>query len=257
MVAPGIENWNIGREMLLSDRPYDISAGFPVLKPSSLSANERRRTTDTIKLALQCAQEALDNQDEIQSSDPELTSVFASSSGDLNIVDKILTALTMQGKPVSPTHFHNSVHNAPAGYWSIATGSSAATTSISAGVETFSAGLLEAVTQVIVDQHPVLLIAYDFVPPTVMRNHLKLSASMGVAMLLTPAQYHYSLLVDIENSNSTATTMDDAGFEQLRQSNPVAYSLPLLNSIAQKQSTSIKLPYLHGQRLQLQLQYND
>jgi len=102
LVAPGIESWECGRDLLASGGHYEISAEFPVLKPSSLSANEKRRTTDTIKLALQCAQDAMTDQSVVEVSDPELTSVFACSSGDLNIVDSILSALTLPGKPVSP-----------------------------------------------------------------------------------------------------------------------------------------------------------
>ena len=257
LVAPGIESWENGRRLLLSGQPYDISAEFPVLKPSSLSANERRRTTETIKLALQCAQDAMLDQSMVQASDPDLTSVFASSSGDLNIVDKILTALTLPGKPVSPTQFHNSVHNAPAGYWSIATGSRATTTSIAAGDETFSAGLLEAMSQVVVDEHPVLLIAYDLVPPLVFRSQKRIMASVGVAMLLVPEHSHCSLSAGIIDGGASATTMNDDGLEQLRLANPAAQCLPLLQSIAQMRSATINLPYLHGQGLELRLQCND
>ena len=257
MLAPGIESWESGSKLLMSDSPYDISAEFPALKPSSLSANERRRTTDAIKLALQCAQDAMDDQTEVKASDSDLTSVFACSSGDLNIVDKILTALTLPGKPVSPTQFHNSVHNAPAGYWSIATGSRAATTSLAAGDVTFSVGLLEAMSQVIVDKHPVLLIAYDLVPPLVFLSQKQIMASVGVAMLLVPEPARYSLSAGIKDRSATATTMNDAGFEHLRLANPVAQCLPLLQSIAQMQSATISLPYLHGQGLELRLQCND
>ena len=257
LVAPGIESWENGSKRLMSDSPYDISAELPALKPSSLSANERRRTTETIKLALQCAQDAMLDQSMVQASDPDLTSVFASSSGDLNIVDKILTALTLPGKPVSPTQFHNSVHNAPAGYWSIATGSRAATTSIAAGDATFSVGLLEAMSQVVVDEHPVLLIAYDLVPPPVFLSQKQITASIGVAMLLVPEPTRYRLSAGINDRGGTVSTMNDAGFEQLRQANPAAQCLPLLQSIAQMQSASISLPYLHEQGLELRLQCND
>lgn len=257
MVAPGIDSWSSGRKLLSSGNAYDITAEFLALKPSSLSANERRRTTETIKLALQCAQDAMDDQTEVKASDPDLTSVFASSSGDLNIVDKILTALTLPGKPVSPTHFHNSVHNAPAGYWSIATASRAASSSIAAGPQTFSAGLLEAMTQVIIDRHPVLLIAYDLMSPSVLRSHSQVKASFGAAILLVPEPTRYSLSTEIRDAAVSVSTMQEPGFEQLRQANPAAICLPLLQNIAQKQSAMINLPYLHGQGLELSLVCND
>ena len=49
---------------------------------------------------------------------------------------------------ISPTRFHNSVHNAAAGYWGIATGATAAANALCAYDASFGAGLLEALTQV-------------------------------------------------------------------------------------------------------------
>jgi hypothetical protein len=50
--------------------------------------------------------------------------VFGSSDGDGTVLLRLLSALRGH-QPVSPTQFHNSVHNAPAGYWSIGPGSQA------------------------------------------------------------------------------------------------------------------------------------
>ena len=47
-------------------------------------------------------------------------------------------------RELSPTRFHNSVHNAPAGYWSIATQSREPSTSLCRDDESFQAALLEA-----------------------------------------------------------------------------------------------------------------
>ncbi len=257
IVAPGIESWQAGRQSLISDKDYSITADFPVLKPDFLSANERRRMTDTIKLALQCAQDAMSGQTEITSHDTKLASVFACSCGDLGVVDKILNTLMLPGKPVSPTHFHNSVHNAPAGYWSIATGSSAATNSIAAGEHTFSAGLLEAVTRVHAENQPVLLIVYDSLPPEVLINHQSIKVAFGMAMLIVPSPGEFSLTLEIQDGNSPLSKMDCPGFEQLRQANPAAHCLPLLQSIAMYQSAKICLPYLHDRQLALELIVND
>ena len=51
---------------------------------------------------------------------------------------------------LSPTRFHNSVHNAPAGYWGIATGAMAAVDGLCAFDASFAAGLLEAATRLAV-----------------------------------------------------------------------------------------------------------
>ena len=252
LVAPGIENWQSGKDVLIADRNYDVSADFPVLKPAALSANERRRTTDTIKIALDCGQQAITSFDGAATEfleDPDLTSVFASSCGDLNVVDKILTTLTLPGKPVSPTQFHNSVHNAPAGYWSISSKSTAASTSIAAGDNTFSVGFLEAMTQVIMNEHAVLFVAYDIVPPPLLKNHRQVTASYGVALLLLPELTQWSLSAEVNIKDPSITTMQNKGLEQLRTANPAANSLPLLHVIANKQSVRLCLPYLHEQGL--------
>ena len=51
-----------------------------------------------------------------------LPSVFASTHGDLAITDYMCETLATDPTAVSPTKFHNSVHNAAAGYWTIGYG---------------------------------------------------------------------------------------------------------------------------------------
>ena len=73
--------------------------------------------------------------------------------------------LATDGREVSPTRFHNSVHNAPSGYWAVATGSREPSTSLCAYDASFAAGLLEAAAQATVDDRPVTLVAYDLPYP--------------------------------------------------------------------------------------------
>jgi len=145
----------IGREQALPVRCCETqwqTGEFPKLAPQLLPANERRRTTSFIKLALQVA-------DEAKLADKQLPAVFASSNGDFHISDNICNTLSGDPKYISPTQFHNSVHNAAAGYWAIAAKSQAASTSISTGNSTFSSGLLESLTQVLFQQEDVLYVA--------------------------------------------------------------------------------------------------
>ena len=62
---------------------------------------------------------------------------------------------------MSPTKFHNSVHNAAAGYWTIGTGCMAPSNSLSGYECSFAAGLLEAAAQCAADRRPVLLVGFD------------------------------------------------------------------------------------------------
>jgi hypothetical protein len=246
-------DWPTGRSWLSDSQAYDPGMAMPELKPGLLPANERRRTTAHIKLALQVAQEALDDW---QGGTEDLATVFSSSDADLDIVDKILSSLNLPGSPVSPTHFHNSVHNAAAGYWSIATGSHAPSTSLSANEASFAAGLLEAACQVNEEQRPVLLVAYDMPPPATLAPFCPVNAPFGVALVLTPedvssARVRMGLELLFHEDESNA--MGDAGLETLRNTVPAARSLPLLALLANEVSGTVTLPGLAGQVLRLEL----
>ena len=119
--GPGLAGWVTSEPVLAGVQDYVGSDVDP--PPSSLlSATERRRTGVAARLALIVAQHA----SEMAGIAPgAIPSVFATSNGDGAVVHSILEALAAD-QPVSPTQFHNSVHNTAAGYWSIATASQTA-----------------------------------------------------------------------------------------------------------------------------------
>ena len=90
-----------------------------------------------------------------------LPSVFGSAHGDLHITDAICGTLARTPALTSPTKFHNSVHNAAAGYWTIATGCMKPYTALAANECTFGQGLLESAAQALSEHTPVLLVVYD------------------------------------------------------------------------------------------------
>jgi hypothetical protein len=251
ITAPGMNNWQEARQIFSAPAQYSPK---PLAKklPTLLPPNESRRASRVTQLAISAALQTASS-DELQ----QCLQVFSSSNGDLNIFHRISQALSMAGRPVSPTLFHNSVHNAPAGYWSIATKSQAATTSISAAEATFSAALLEAVTQVQLEAHPVLLVAYDAVPPATLKPHKRVATAFAVAMLLVPGKAEFSVTLEIENGELSRDMMSEQGFEFLRQTNPASKCLPLLEKLARKQSSTILLPYLYQQSLRLNLNCHD
>ncbi len=256
VMAPGLAGWRESLPVLRGEQPYEATA-LSTLKPDRLQPNERRRTTQTIKLALVCADDAL-GQVEPPS---ELLSVFASSEGDLDILNQICLALTQPDRPVSPTQFHNSVHNAPAGYWSIACGFRQASTSIAAGEGTFASGLLEAALQAQDEARPVLLVAYDIASPEPLRRLIPHDRSLAVALLLSPADSgipNESALARLRLTlqpagGSEETSLDNAALEQLRLAQPSGRALPLLQSLAQGRADQIRLPYLPELGLQVEL----
>jgi hypothetical protein len=242
VLAPGLPGWAASQAILAGEKPY-ISAPLATTTLTLLPANERRRVTATIKLALQVAQETL-----AAASDPPLANlrtVFASSGGDSEVLDNICTALTEPERPVSPVHFHQSVHNTPAGYWSIATGCRQASQSLSAYDGSFAAGLLDAAALAWADTAPVLLIAYDLPLPFPLSARRQIVAPFAAALLLNPATDHddrCGLIRLALTAAEAVTPLADAGLEALRQANPAARSLPLLCALAGQRWGRVALP---------------
>ena len=249
IAAPGLQGWAQASAVLGGTQAY-TPADMPKYAPNLLPPNERRRATSVCRLAFQAAEEALQ-----QAGLPpeQLAAVFASSSGDLEVLNLICAVLATPERQVSPTHFHNSVHNAPAGYWSIATHSRMPSTSLSSFEASAAAGLLEAATLCAAEQMPVLLVAYDIPPPEPLLAKRPVVAPFGAALVLTPAasaRSRWRLELDC-GSAAAPSAMRDAQLERLRQGNPAARILPLLALMARDENGSAALPAAAGSVVQI------
>lgn len=259
ILGPGMPDWHQSVALLDGSEVCELLP-LQMTAPTSLPANERRRASRLSKMALRVAEQAMAGSD-LDTMDQ--ATVFASSCGDLDIVDKICTALTLDDKPVSPTQFHNSVHNAQAGYWAIANQVYQASSSISAYTGSFSAGLLEAVTIVNVEQIPVLLVVYDRPAPGVLYSSAPSRFEFATALLLVPEQRMGAMacmqlaLQEPVPREEVHTLCHSTVLEELRLGCPAARSLPLLESLARKQAGSIVLPYLSGLDLLVSLDVYD
>ena len=58
LLAAGLEGWPAGREVLAGTRPFDPDR-VPDPDAALLPANERRRSSDCVRWAVQVAQEAM------------------------------------------------------------------------------------------------------------------------------------------------------------------------------------------------------
>ncbi|MBB1473428.1 beta-ketoacyl synthase chain length factor [Luteimonas sp. MC1782] len=130
--------------------------GKPVAR--LLAPNERRRAPPSVAVALDVAQAACDAAGRAPA---DLPSVFTSTHGDLGITDYMCATLVSDPRALSPTRFHNSVHNAAAGYWTIGAGCLHPATALTAYRASFAQGLLEALSQLACGDPAVLLVAYD------------------------------------------------------------------------------------------------
>jgi beta-ketoacyl synthase-like protein len=250
LVGPGLRGWQASRAVLAGTEPYQ-PAPAAVSASALLPPAERRRTGMPVKLALAAGEEAFAS---ARRDVAATAAVFASSSGDCDNLHQLLEVLATPEKQVSPTRFHNSVHNVVAGYWSIATQSRAASTSLCCRDATFAAGLLETASQVAAGGAPVALIAYDHPYPEPLNSVRRIRGEFGTALVLAPQETDRSVsLLDVAfvPQPVTATGVADAGLEALRSGVPAARSLPLLAALARGSSETIILEYVTGTHLRV------
>ena len=210
----------------------------PLLPPA-----ERRRTGVPVKIALAVAQEACVNAGR---DGADIATVFTSSGGDGDNVHEILQTLASTEREVSPTRFHNAVHNAPAGYWSIATRSCEPSTSLCGYDASFATGLLDAATQVASQERITLLVAYDHPYPEPFHSRRPLGDAFAAALVLVPhstPRCLATLRIEFDAKHAAPTTMTEGDLEKLRASVPAARSLPLLAAFASDQAAAVVLEY--------------
>ncbi len=228
--APGWANWHEGRAGLRGELQADPAVIKP--NPALLAAAERRRAPLPVLLACEVAAQACA---ESGHAIDTLASVFVSTHGDLIITDYMCSTLASAPRELSPIKFHNSVHNAPAGYWTIAANCHAASTSISSWHSSFAVALFEAAVQANADHLPVLLAAYDTDSPGPLAEVSPASTIFGVAMVVSPARDHdASLRLHFNAQTRAEASMDlPAAFAGMSERNPMAtQSLPLLAALA-------------------------
>ena len=249
LIAPGLSGWAASAPILAGKTDY-VAAPLSIPVLEILPPAERRRTPTVVKLAIAAGCEALANANQPAA---QTASVFTSSGGDGDVIHQICDTLTQPDREVSPTRFHNSVHNAPAGYWGIATGAREPSTSLCAFDASFAAGLIEAATQVCVDGRKVLLVAYDAPYPEPINGVRRISAGVGIALLLSPQRSAQSLSeieISLVPNNTPITKLAQPDLENFRATVPAARALPLLASIAKNERAQIITEYLGDHALQ-------
>ena len=246
LLGPGLIDWPSSQAALSGREAYQPQKTvIPV--PQLLPAAERRRCGDIVKLALATSLEAIAM---AKTNVTALPSVFSSSHGDGHNCHIICEMLASDDRQISPTRFHNSVHNAAAGYWSIATGTMATSSVLCAFDASFGAGLLEAMTQVIVDNTRCVLMANDTDYPEPLQSVRPLVDMMGIALVLAPQRGSQSIAqLAVGITGEAAESFEDAALEHLRRTIPAARGLPLLRAIAQGGMRRVVLDYLDYTRL--------
>lgn len=245
LIAPGLPDWATATAVLRGEQAHAaVPTVLPV--PELLPPAERRRASRVIKLSLGVGLEAVKQAGADAST---LATVFAASGADGHNCHALCEQLAGEDRQISPTRFHNSVHNAAAGYWGIATRSMAPCQVIGAFDASLGAGLLDALAQVAVDGQPVLLVAYDSEYPEPLHAKRDTPDCGGVALLLSPRSEGALGSITVTPTTDAAESLTEASLESLRRSIPAMRALPLLRRIARGESGMAVLDYLAPMQL--------
>ena len=224
----GLPSWRHACDFVATGALPEGAASKP--SPQLLPANERRRAPESVAVALEVALAACT----AAGRDPAtLPSVFTSTHGDLSITDYTCATLASDPAAISPTKFHNSVHNAAAGYWTIGAHCMQAATAISAYDASFAEGLLEAMMQLAAGAEAVLLVGYDTGATGPLRSVHDSSGLLGGALVLSRDGRGPRIdisLGDISLGDGEAGAPGTLGKRCAR--NPMAPMLPLFDALA-------------------------
>lgn len=245
IAAPGLPNWPALVAALAGAAIEDSALPQP---PQLLSPRERRRAPAAVRLSFPAAEEACAMAG-LAVSEP--VAVFSSGMGDLDITDYLCRSLVDAPEQLSPTRFHNSVHNAASGYWSIGAGATGDVTAMSGWRDSALAGLIEAMCRVVCEPRPLLLVIYDDVAPATMSDLWTAGSPFAAALVLAPAGTPGAMArfsVDTVATPS-ATVLRPAWLQSWVDGNPAARVLPLLARIADPCPEPVVLPAEQGPSL--------
>lgn len=246
-------NWQDLQNLLANHEWQDDGAKGP--KPEIIPANERRRAPLPVRLAVESSWQAT-QQSTFQAED--LSCVFVSALGDTQLTDYMCKVLAGENKQLSPTKFHNSVHNAAAGYWTISTGCMQAANSVAGYEESVSLALLEALTQINLEQQPVLLTFYDAPVSKVLQDLLKNEYPFAVSLVIVPEQADCAgqkISVSVQNREQKWSELESTNntLRAIYEATPTARILALLEKYGKGEVTQLSMPLSQTTSLDIRL----
>lgn len=244
VIGPGLAGWASSSPVLRGEARY-VEAELALAAPALASARERRRASPSVRLALNAAEDAL-SQSAIGAKD--LAAVFGSANSDGMTLHHLLESLADPNGMVSPTQFHNSVHNAAIGYWSIGTGSHLAGSSLAAHDYTFAAAMLKSAVHVRSERLPVIMVAFDMPFPEPLHSVRPHTDGFGVSLILTPAPTPNSVarMAVSWSAAGPDRAISEPRTDALRRlwlGNPAGRAVPLLEAVARGEDAEIALRY--------------
>lgn len=226
------------------------------LQPELIPPRERRRAPQFVKMAVEVMLQAC----RMAGMEPgRPAAVFASQMSDMDTTDYICRVLAQSPELVSPTRFHNSVHNAAVGYWSIATANRAPANAIAAFEHSVPLGLLEAAAQVAAEKTPVLVVVQDSAPPAPFDYICPGARSFAAALLLAPPGSSRGPLARCRLRTAPAAVDWPAlppGLPEGLANNVSARILPLLLAVGRLSTAETGIAYPLAEELSLELAVN-
>lgn len=195
----------------------------------------RRRTSLTTKMAITAAKQACD---EAEVDTGKLPSVFASLGGEIQVTDALCRMLPDPDELLSPTQFHNSVHNTTAGYWGILTHCQAPTSAIAAVDDTFAMGLVEAWSQLQQTAGDILLVCYDEEWPQYLAPPIG-QVAFACALVLSTDRRGSSVRFTLPRIEPQYQNKDQTVLEHLVKQAPAAAAIPLIHAFYNKKQMNI------------------
>lgn len=248
-------NWSeFTKQVIDTDtNPVDVASAAP--PADIIPVREKRRVPLIARIAIEAATQAC----EMADADPgEVNTVFTSCMSDTEVTDYMCRALATDEKILSPTRFHNSVHNATAGYWSIFTQGIHSGEFAGAGQCSFAGGLLEAATLTATEGRATLLVAYDIANQLPLHDACAVDISLAYALLLEPQQsksMHKGWKLEIQTAPAPQghRRAQMPLFNTAGRINPVADGLALLTAAAKGQCESLDYRIGGGSMLNVKL----
>ncbi|MEM8548091.1 MAG: beta-ketoacyl synthase chain length factor [Pseudomonadota bacterium] len=248
--GPGFSGWEALAEQLAAGTFLaDGETAKPV--PECIPPRERRRAPLAVKLAVVVADEACRH----AGIEPaETAAVFASGMGDMDITQYMCETLASDMPAVSPTKFHNSVHNAPVGYWTISQRAGLSSNAVAGFDLTVPASLLEAAIQCATENVPVLWASQDIAAPGPFQDIAAIDQSCAFALVLMPGEADGTdLHLNVNAKAADWPTLAVSEFAPLYESNPTARLIPLLELLAgARTDTTLSMPLNEALALEVQ-----
>lgn len=248
----GLPSWDSARTFLADGSLPEAAPARP--SPQLLAPNERRRAPETVAVALEVAMAACS----AAGRDPALLpSVFTSTHGELSITDYMCETLASDPLSISPTRFHNSVHNAAAGYWTIGAGAHTPATAISAYDASFAQGLLEALVQLATGAEAVLLVGYDSTAVGPLAQVAPSQGLLGGALVLVrdPQPGQPRLQVRLQDAAPGSAAAAPGALAALAAGNAMLPMLPLFEALALAHAHAT-ITSGHGKVLGMEITYD-